>query len=156
METKEKRDFHPKNFRIGCHSYNSNMEFCTKETESMDDSENYYLIPLKKEILEPMGFVPEYDEFSYELYFQRDYNGFRIRVYPMDSKIVMIDLKYLHTWIDVKSEGLHEMENYLNAIGIPINGLLTEQVVEAINSFGKRYFDYYREMEENFPNVLGD
>lgn len=148
----EKKDFYPKNLRDGTHYFNRFMEF-TAHDEAMLPNEGY-LIPLNKEILEPMGFEAVYDDYTSELYFQRDLGEFRIRTFPMESRIAIIELKTLHTIVSAKAESLNELENYLNAVNVPEDVLVLElykpEVVDAINAFGKGYWDFYNEREERF------
>lgn len=148
----DKKEFYPLNLRHYTHFYNADMAMETYKGGEQP-SEAFY-IPLKKEILEPMGFEAMYDDFTCEIYFQKDLTGYRLRVYPMDDRIKVIDLKFLHTVVDARAKGLHELENYLHAvdIGETFNlELHTPNVLEAINDFGKNhYWDYFTSTENRF------
>ena len=142
-----KTDFTPKNLRVGCHFFNGikgddNLFFDVYTANELIDKK--YIIPLRKEVLEPLGFEAVYDEYSSEIYFQRDYKGYRLRTFPMDGRIDIIDLKYLHTVVSTKAEALHELENFLVALDVNIVDLVVPGIPE-INDFGKRYFAFYEE-----------
>ena len=69
----------PKNLRTGCHFYNEKMEFDVYNGESSNADTIRYLIPLNKHILEPLGFEAVCDDYTSEMYFQRDIEGYRVR-----------------------------------------------------------------------------
>lgn len=77
----------PKNLRTGCHFYNQKMEFDVYNGEASNDNTIRYLIPLNKNILEPLGFETVYDDYTSEMYFQRDIEGYRVRTIPPDFVI---------------------------------------------------------------------
>jgi hypothetical protein len=147
-----KEEFYPLNLRHCTHFYNADMAMKTYKEggEQPQPSEAFY-IPLRKEILEPMGFEAVYDDFTSEIYFQKDLAGYRLRVYPMEDRIKIIDLKFLHTVVDARAKGLHELENYLYAVDIGeafTIELYSPDVLEAINDFGKNhYWDYFTSAE---------
>ena len=143
MELK-KEDYRPKHLMVGASVFNENMELCWYNGANGD----VVMIPLNKEILEPLGFEAVYDEFTGDIYFQRDIQSVRVRVLPMDSRVVIIDLKFLHTLVDVKAEGLNELENYLNCMGINLDSIIDKEAEKAINDFGQRYFEYYEAKAE--------
>lgn len=148
-----KKEYQAKNLRIYSHYYNAEMECSIMVTNT--PPKEAYIIPLNKHILEPMGFEPVYDKYTDELYFQRDYNGYRIRVYPLGSRLTIIDLQYLHTVVDTKAEGLNELENYVNAIGMAsLTPLIEEKkVAAAIGDFGQGYWAYYSNYEEQLNRL---
>ena len=74
----------PKNLRAGCHFYNENMEFDVYNGEASDNNTIKYLIPLNKHILEPLGFEAVCDDYTSEMYFQRDIEGYRVRTMPVN------------------------------------------------------------------------
>ena len=82
----------PKNLRTGCHFYNENMEFDVYNGEASDNNTIKYLIPLNKHILEPLGFEAVCDDYTSEMYFQRDIEGYRVRTIPLGARIIIIDL----------------------------------------------------------------
>ena len=150
MEDSKKQEFKPKNLRVGCHYYNKDMEMEVYTNSGADISAEKYFIPLRKEVLEAMGFTPEYDEYTHDMYFQRDWNGYRLRTYPMDGTIEIIDLKYLHTVVHVKAESLNELENFMYALGYNVMGLFRKEgCIDEINAFGKEYFNYFDKWGRN-------
>lgn len=138
----------PKNLRLGCHFYNEKMELNVYNGETSDADTIRYLIPLNKHILEPLGFEAVYDEYTSELYFQRDIEGYRIRTSPIGARIIIINLKYLHTLVDANGESLNELENFFHALGIPYENIFTKEALNGINSFGQHYYEYYEEHEK--------
>lgn len=144
MDASKKKEFYAKNLRVGCHYYDGNtMEMVEYDGVKFNAPERF-MIPLRKEVLEAMGFEPVYDEYNHEMYFQTNYGGYRLRTYPMDSMISIIDMKYLHTVVNVKAEGLNELENFMHALGLDPSSLFKYgKAVEKINAFGKQYFDYF-------------
>ena len=142
-----KKDYKPKHLMYGASVFNEDMELSWYHGSGC-----VWMIPLNKEILEPLGFESVYDEFTSEIYFQRDIQSVRVRVLPMDSRIVIIDLKYLHTLVDAKAEGLNEIENYLACMGINLDGIIDREVERKINEFGQRYFEYYEAKTEMFKS----
>lgn len=138
----------PKNLRLGCHFYNEKMELNVYNGETSDADTIRYLIPLNKHILEPLGFEAVYDEYTSELYFQRDIEGYRIRTSPLGARIIIINLKYLHTLVDANGESLNELENFFHALGIPYENIFTKEALNGINSFGQHYYEYYEEHEK--------
>ena len=148
MEIK-KENYRPRHLMVGTSVFDKNMKLSWYDGTGGD----LYMIPLYKEILEPMGFEAVYDEFTGDIYFQRDIQSVRVRVFPMDSRIVIIDLKCLHTLVDVKAEGLNELENYLNCLGFNLDGIIDKKVEEAINDFGQRYFEYYKVKTEMIKSL---
>jgi len=151
-----KKEYQAKNLRMYSHYYNADMECSIMVTNT--PPKEAYIIPLNKHILEPMGFEPVYDKYTDELYFQRDYDGYRIRLYPLGARLTITDLQYLHTVVDTKAEGLNELENYVNAIGMAsLTPLIEEKdVAVAIKDFGKEYWGYYSDYEKQlnkFNNI---
>lgn len=148
----EKKNFYVNNLRYGTHYYEADMKMSV-HVNAMPPNEAYQ-IPLIKEILEPMGFEPLFDEYTSEIYFQRDLGNYRVRIFPMEDRIDIIDLKYLHTVVSTKGNSLNELENYLNAIDVPLDIVFRElfnpQALEAITDFGKQYWEFYRIREERF------
>ena len=140
----------PKNLRAGCHFYNEKMEFDVYHGEASDDNTIRYLIPLNKHILEPLGFEAVCDDYTSEMYFQRDIEGYRVRTIPLGARIIIIDLKYLHTLVDANGESLHELENFFHALRIPYESIFTPEALDGINSFGQQYHEYYEEQEKSF------
>lgn len=138
----------PKNLRLGCHFYNEKMELNVYNGETSDADTIRYLIPLNKHILEPLGFEAVYDEYTSELYFQRDIEGYRIRTSPLGARIIIINLKYLHTLVDANGESLNELENFFHALGISYENIFTKEALNGINSFGQHYYEYYEEHEK--------
>jgi hypothetical protein len=138
----------PKNLRLGCHFYNEKMELNVYNGETSDADTIRYLIPLNKHILEPLGFEAVYDEYTSELYFQRDIEGYRIRTSPLGARIIIINLKYLHTLVDVNGESLNELENFFHALGISYENIFTKEALNGISSFGQHYYEYYEEHEK--------
>lgn len=138
----------PKNLRTGCHFYNQKMEFDVYNGEASNDNTIRYLIPLNKNILEPLGFETVYDDYTSEMYFQRDIEGYRVRTIPLGTRIIIIDLKCLHTLVNANGESLNELENFFHALGIPYESIFTEEALEGINSFGQHYYEYYEEHEK--------
>ena len=138
----------PKNLRLGCHFYNEKMELNVYNGETSDADTIRYLIPLNKHILEPLGFEAVYDEYTSELYFQRDIEGYRIRTSPLDARIIIINLKYLHTLVDANGESLNELENFFHALGISYENIFTKEALNGISSFGQHYYEYYEEHEK--------
>ena len=102
----------PKNLRTGCHFYNQKMEFDVYNGEASNDNTIRYLIPLNKNILEPLGFETVYDDYTSEMYFQRDIEGYRVRTIPLGTRIIIIDLKCLHTLVNANGESLNELEYF--------------------------------------------
>lgn len=135
----------PKNLRMGCHFYNEKMGFDVYKGEASDDNTIRYLIPLNKHILEPLGFEAVYDEYTSDMYFQRDIEGYRVRTTPIGARIIIIDLKYLHTLVDANGESLNELENFFHTLGIPYESIFTQEALEGINAFGQQYYEYYEE-----------
>lgn len=148
MEIK-KENYRPRHLMAGGRVFNKEMELCRYD----GSGDELCMIPLSKEILEPMGFEPIYDEYTSDIYFQRDIQSVRVRVLPMDGKIVIIDLKYLHTLVDVKAEGLNELENYLVCMGISLDSIIDKKVEDAINEFGQCYFNTMRRKSELLRNL---
>ena len=140
----------PKNLRAGCHFYNEKMEFDVYNGEASSDNTIRYLIPLNKHILEPLGFEAVCDDYTSEMYFQRDIEGYRVRTIPLGARIIIIDLKYLHTLVDANGESLNELENFFHALGIPYESIFTPEALDGINSFGQQYHEYYEEQEKSF------
>ena len=138
----------PKNLRAGCHFYTEQMEFDVYNGEALNDNTIRYLIPLNKHILEPLGFEAVYDEYTSDMYFQRDIEGYRVRTTPIGARIIIIDLKYLHTLVDANGESLNELENFFHALGIPYESIFTQEALEGINTFGQQYYEYYEEHEK--------
>lgn len=149
-------EFVLKNLRFGCHYFDSNLELKTLLMSISPDTSDCHAIPLVKEVLEPLGFEPLYDDYTSEIYFQRDYHGYRIRVMVCERRIAIIDLKYLHTVVDVKCDTLNELENFLIALGVDgIDGLLTPDVINSINDFGKGYFEFLEERRASLEKLYG-
>ena len=150
----DKKEFYPLNLRHYTHFYNADMAMETYKGGDLPQPSEAFYIPLQKEILEPMGFEAVYDDFTSEIYFQRDMGGYRLRVYPIESLIKVIDLKFLHTVVDARAKALHELENYLYAVDIGETFALelhSPDVLEAINDFGKNhYWDYFTSVENKF------
>jgi hypothetical protein len=140
----------PKNLRAGCHFYNEKMEFDVYNGEALNDNAIRYLIPLNKHILEPLGFEAVCDDYTSKMYFQRDIEGYRVRTIPLGARIIIIDLKYLHTLVDANGESLNELENFFHALGIPYESIFTPEALDGINSFGLQYHEYYEEQEKSF------
>ena len=134
-----------KNLQVGCHFYNEKMEFDVYNGETSNADTIRYLIPLNKYILEPLGFEAVYDDYTSEMYFQRDIQGYRVRTTPIGARIIIIDLKYLHTLVDANGESLNELENFFHALGIPYESIFTQEELEGINAFGQQYYEYYEE-----------
>lgn len=153
-----KDEFYPLNLRHCTHFYNADMAMETYKAwgEQPETSKAFY-IPLRKEILEPMGFEAVYDDFTSEIYFQKDLAGYRLRIYPMDERIKIIDLKFLHTVVEARAKALHELENYLYAIDIGETftlELYKPDVLKAINDFGKnQYWGYFTSAKNRFFEV---
>ncbi len=139
-----KEEFYPLNLRHCTHFYNADMAMETyKEGGEQPQPNEAFYIPLRKEILEPMGFEGVYDYFTSEIYFQKDLAGYRLRIYPMDEQIKIIDLKFLHTVVEARAKALHELENYLYAVDIGETftlELYKPDVLKAINDFGKNQY----------------
>lgn len=156
MEDSKKKEFYPKNLRMGCHFYDGDtMEMDVYTATTHDIERTKYLIPLRKEVLEAMGFEPVYDEYNHDMYFQRDYCGYRLRTYPMDGMISITDLKYLHTVVNVKAEGLNELENFMYAVGLnPAFLFDNPNVLKEINKFGKEFFDYFDKWGRNLDEYM--
>lgn len=144
-----RENYRPRHLMVGTSVFDKNMKLSWYDGTGGD----LYLIPLNKEILEPLGFEAVYDEFTSEIYFQRDIQSVRVRVLPMDGRIVIIDLKCLHTLVDVKAEGLNELENYLNCLGFNLDSIIDKKAEEAINDFGQRYFEYYKVKAEMIKSL---
>ena len=138
----------PKNLRLGCHFYDEKMELDVYNGEASDTATIRYLVPLNKHVLEPLGFEAVYDEYTSEMYFQRDIEGYRIRTSPIGARIIIINLKYLHTLVDANGESLNELENFFHALGIPYENIFTKEALNGINSFGQHYYEYYEEHEK--------
>lgn len=138
----------PKNLRLGCHFYDEKMELDVYNGEISDTATIRYLVPLNKHVLEPLGFEAVYDEYTSEMYFQRDIEGYRIRTSPIGARIIIINLKYLHTLVDANGESLNELENFFHALGIPYENIFTKEALNGINSFGQHYYEYYEEHEK--------
>ena len=138
----------PKNLRLGCHFYDEKMELDVYNGETSDTATIRYLVPLNKHVLEPLGFEAVYDEYTSEMYFQRDIEGYRIRTSPIGARIIIINLKYLHTLVDANGESLNELENFFHALGIPYENIFTKEALNGINSFGQHYYEYYEEHEK--------
>ena len=138
----------PKNLRAGCHIYNEKMEFDVYNGEALNDNTIRYLIPLNKHILEPLGFEAVCDDYTSEMYFQRDIQGYRVRTTPIGARIIIIDLKYLHTMVDANGVSLNELENFFHALGISYDSIFTKEALDDINSFGQHYYEYYEEHEK--------
>lgn len=145
----------PKNLRVGCHFYNEKMGLDVYNGETSDDNTIRYLIPLNKHILEPLGFEAVYDNYTSEMYFQRDIEGYRVRTTPIGARIIIIDLKYLHTLVDANGESLHELENFFHALGIPYESIFTQEALDSINAFGQQYYEYYEEHEKFMKQYMG-
>lgn len=145
----------PKNLRAGCHFYNEKMEFDVYNGEALNDNTIRYLIPLNKHILEPLGFEAVYDEYTSDMYFQRDIEGYRVRTTPIGARIIIIDLKYLHTLVDANGESLNELENFFQTLGIPYESIFTQEALDGINSFGQQYYEYYEEHEKFMKRYMG-
>ena len=116
--------------------------------EALNDNTIRYLIPLNKHILEPLGFEAVYDEYTSDMYFQRDIEGYRVRTTPIGARIIIIDLKYLHTLVDANGESLNELEHFFQTLGIPYESIFTQEALDGINSFGQQYYEYYEEHEK--------
>lgn len=147
MEIK-KENYHANHLIDGTHVYNDDMELIVVNNYWLNHGKPLFMIPLNKEILEPLGFEAVYDKFTSDIYFQRDIQSVRVRVLPMDGRIVIIDLKYLHTLVDAKADGLNELENYLACMGFSLDSIIDKEVENAINDFGQRYFEYYEAKAE--------
>ena len=137
-----KNEHKPNNLLQGTHYFNGDT---LQMEEFAEMAVNPLKIPLNKEVLEPLGFEPLYDPYTSEIYFQRDVDGYKVRVLSIQGCIRIIDLNYMHTVVDAKAGGLNELENYMAAVGCDFQQLLSDDVVKAINEFGKRYFEYYKE-----------
>lgn len=144
-----RENYRPRHLMVGTSVFDKNMKLSWYDGTGGD----LYMIPLNKEILEPLGFEAVYDEFTSEIYFQRDIQSVRVRVLPMDGRIVIIDLKCLHTLVDVKAEGLNELENYLNCLGFNLDSIIDKKAEEAINGFGQRFFEYYKVKAEMLKSL---
>lgn len=148
MEIK-KENYRPRHLMVGTSVFDKNMKLSCYDGTGGD----LCMIPLNKEILEPLGFEAVYDEFTGDIYFQRDIQSVRVRVLPMDGRIVIIDLKCLHTLVDVKAEGLNELENYLACMGFGLDGIIDKEAEKAINDFGQRCFEYYKVKAEMLKSL---
>ena len=144
-----RENYRPRHLMVGTSVFDKNMKLSWYDGTGGD----LYMIPLNKEILEPLGFEAVYDEFTGDIYFQRDIQSVRVRVFPMGTRIAIIDLKCLHTLVDVKAEGLNELENYLNCLGFNLDSIIDKKVEEAINDFGQRCFEYYEVRAEMIRNL---
>lgn len=147
----EKKNFYTNNLRVGTHYYDADMKLATLIGVPPKVT---YQIPLIGDIIAPMGFESVYDEFTSELYCQRDLGNFRVRVFMTYDRIDIIDLRTLHTVVSIKGNSLNELENAINAVSKAEDGLISElldaPVIEAINAFGKQYWQFYSVMEEKY------
>lgn len=156
MTDEKKKEFVPKNLRMGCHFYNGSKgdEELYLDVYTGIDFDKKYMIPLRKEVLEPLGFEALYDEYSHDIYFQRDYKGYRLRTFPTVGQIQIIDIKYLHTLVHVPADSLNELENYLYALGETDTLELVAPAITAINEFGKTYFKHFDEVGRTYEEFM--
>ena len=101
-----------------------------------DAEKNLCGIPLRKDILELLGFEAKYNDYTYELYFEKTYPEYIIQVLVMDRVLRIYDKPNLYKIIDIKCETLHELQNYVNIdLGI-------KDHIKEISDYGKEFFKY--------------
>lgn len=102
-----------------------------------------YAIPLIKEVLEPMGFEPIYNEYTYEIYFKRKIGKYEFRVLCIDGTIEVIDTEFLHKVIHVKCETLNELQNYMDALDVKyMDELFTAEAYQKLQEFAEGYLAF--------------
>ena len=156
MTEDKKKQFVPKNLRPWCHFYNGSHgdKELYLDVYTGVDYQHMYMIPLRKEILEPLGFEAVYDEYTSDIYFQRDFKGYRLRTFPTVGQIQIIDLKYLHTLVHAPADSLNELENYLYALGETDMVELVTPATTEINDFGKVYFKHFDEVGRTYEEFM--
>lgn len=149
------KEYRPKNLIPGTHIFNRFMNFFEWTGERLKEYDGGYYIPLIREVLEALGFEAVFNTYTSEVYFQRDLDGYRVRVLPVEKRMQLINLQYLYKVLDVECNGLNEMENFFNAFGIEYESLLNQSTIEKIETFGHNtYFKYFEDKEKFFQQHI--